>query len=270
MLGSRNRDPTASYFRGPPSSPWVRTVTATDTPQIGIIGLGQFGRFAAAHLAPYLEIVAYDPMVAEESIMGVQLGTLAEAAAREFVLVCVPVLALRDALNAIGPHLQSGACVLDACSVKIAPMRWLEEELPPDTDYVGTHPLFGPRSAGNDLEGHQVVLCPGRGQRVECVAEFLRMLGLYVIVTDAETHDRESARAQVLAQYVGRALVPIDASDTGVTTYAAELLREVEDIVAGDSWELFTAIQTLNPFAAGARAELRASMAELDARLESK
>jgi len=95
------------------------------------------------------------------------------------------------------------------------------------------------------------------------------MLGLYVIVTDAETHDRESAQAQALAQYVGRALGPIEAPDTGVTTYAADLLREVEEIVAGDSWELFAAIQTLNPYAAEARAALRASMDELDARLET-
>ena len=95
------------------------------------------------------------------------------------------------------------------------------------------------------------------------------MLGLYVIVTDAETHDRESARAQALAQYLGRALGSIEAPDAGVATYAADLLREVEEIVAGDSWELFAAIQNLNPFAADARAELRASLAELDARLES-
>ena len=244
-------------------------MTATDAPQIGIIGLGQFGRFAAAHLAPYLEVVAYDPVSPEESIAQVQLGTLPEAAACEFVLVCVPVLALQDTLNAIGPYLQTGACVIDVCSVKSAPMQWLEEELPPDVDYLGTHPLFGPRSAGDELDGHQVVLCPGRGQHAECVAEFLRMLGLYVIVTDAETHDRESARAQVLAQYVGRALMPIEAPDTGITTYAAELLREVEEIVAGDSWELFAAIQTLNPYAAEARAELRASLDELDSRLES-
>lgn len=237
--------------------------------EVGIIGLGQFGSFAAAHLAPYLEIVAYDPVLPGETIPQVRFGTLAEAAACEFVLVCVPVLALQDTLNAIGPYLQTGACVLDVCSVKIAPMQWLEEELPPDVDYLGTHPLFGPRSAGNDLEGHQVMLCPGRGEHVACVAEFLRMLGLYVIVTDAETHDRESARAQALAQYVGRALGPIEAPDTGVTTYAADLLREVEEIVAGDSWELFAAIQTLNPYAAEARAELRASMDELDARLES-
>ncbi len=244
-------------------------MTATDAPQIGIIGLGQFGRFAAAHLAPYLEVVAYDPVLPEESIARVQLGSLAEAASCEFVMVSVPVLALRDALNAIGPYLQTGACVLDVCSVKIAPMRWLEEELPPDVDYLGTHPLFGPRSAGDDLEGHQVVLCPGRGRHAECVAEFLRMLGLYVIVTDAETHDRESARAQALAQYIGRALGPIEAPETGITTYAADLLREVEEIVGGDSWELFAAIQNLNPFAAAARAELRAGLDDLDARLES-
>lgn len=242
---------------------------ANDSPQIGIIGLGQFGRLAAAHLAPHLEVVAYDPVLPDEYIARVRFGSLADAAACEFVLVAVPVQALRDSLNEIGPYLQTGACVLDVCSVKTAPMHWLQEDLPPDVDYLGTHPLFGPRSAGSDLEGHRVVLCPGRGQRVECVAEFLRMLGLYVIVTDAETHDRESARAQVLAQYVGRALGQIGAGDTGIATYAADLLREVEEIVAGDSWELFAAIQNLNPFAAEARAELRARLAELDTRLES-
>lgn len=237
--------------------------------QLGIIGLGQFGRFAATRLAADLDVVAYDPVMPDTTLARVRLGTLADAAACEFVLVTVPVQALREVLDDVGPYLQTGACVLDACSVKIAPMQWLEEVLPPDVDYLGTHPLFGPSSAGDDLDGHRVVLCPGRGQHVECVAEYLRMLGLYVIVTDAETHDRESARAQALAQYLGRALGSIEAPDAGVATYAADLLREVEEIVAGDSWELFAAIQNLNPFAADARAELRASLAELDARLES-
>ena len=244
-------------------------MTATDVPQIGIIGLGQFGLFAAAHLSDYLEVVAYDPVPPAEPIEQVHLSTLAETAACDFVLICVPMMALQDTLTDIGPYLQTGACVIDVCSVKSAPMQWLQAELPPGVDYLGTHPLFGPNSAGNDLEGHQVVLCPGRGEHVECVAKFLRMLGLYVIVTDAETHDRDSARAQVLAQYVGRALMPIEAPDSGITTYAAELLREAEEIVADDSWELFAAIQTLNPYAAEARAELRASLDELESQLES-
>jgi prephenate dehydrogenase len=238
------------------------------TPQVGIIGLGQFGRFAAAHLAPHFDVAAYDPEPPAATIPRVELMGLAEVAAAQFVLLCVPVQQLRDVLTEIGPFLQADACVIDACSVKMVPMQWLEEVLPPNADYLGAHPLFGPNSATEGFEGHTVVLCPGRGEQLECVAEFLRSLGLFVIITDAETHDRDSARAQALAQYVGRGLRSVARADSDITTYAADLLNEVAIVVGDDSWELFEAIQKLNPFAAEARRELRASLDDLDRRLD--
>jgi prephenate dehydrogenase len=240
-----------------------------NNPEIGVVGLGDFGRFAAAHLAQHFEVVAYDPAAPPGPILGVELAALATVATAEFVVLCVPVQRLQKVLGAIEPHLRKGACVADVGSVKMAPMGWLAELLPAHVDYFGTHPLFGPRSAEEGLEGNRIVVCPGRGDREDDVAEFLQEIGLYVIVTDPETHDRESARAQALAQYVGRALRTVESGEADITTYAADLLREVEAVVGDDSWKLFAAIQNLNPFAAEARAKLRASLDELEERLQS-
>jgi len=239
------------------------------------VGLGRFGSFAAAHLAQEVEVFGYDPSLAEGSAealgeAGVQLGNLASAAACEVVVLAVPVQALRDTLDEIRELLQPGALVLDVCSVKSAPMRWLADALPESVDYVGSHPLFGPASAADGLEEHRVVLCPGRGQdRVDCVARFLRSIGLYVLVTDADTHDRECARGQVLAQYIGRALGALDAPDTELRTDASDLLFEIANLVGDDADELFAAIQNLNPYAAEARDELRHALAQLDEELGS-
>ena len=171
------------------------------------------------------------------------------------------------ALDALAPHLTPGVLVTDVCSVKTAPVRWMREKLPEHVEIVGTHPMFGPQSAPESLERQRIVVCPERTERLDSIRGFLDRLGLHVLVTDAETHDRECAYTQALAQYVGRALSGIDGEDSRIRTPASGLLREVSRIVGSDSWELFAAIETLNPYAADMRREVRRRFERLDARL---
>jgi prephenate dehydrogenase len=112
------------------------------------------------------------------------------------------------------------------------------------------------------------VLCPVRTRRLEEVRGFLEQrLRLAVHVCDADAHDRDIAHTQALAQFVGRALAQLEQSESPVRTPAYNRFREVADTVSEDSWELFSAIQNLNPYAAGMRAELLARLSELQERL---
>ncbi|MCH6551119.1 MAG: hypothetical protein IH804_03785 [Planctomycetes bacterium] len=80
---------------------------------------------------------------------------------------------------------------------------------------------------------------------------------------DAETHDRDIAQTQALAQFVGRALAQLEKSESLIRTPGYNLFREVAETVGEDTWELFTAIQNLNPHAAGTRAELMRQQFEM-------
>lgn len=242
----------------------------TQRKQLGLVGLGQFGRFAARHLRAHFDVLAADvrPVQAQAADLGIRTGSVAEAAARPIVLLAVPVQALPDALDEVAEHLIRDALVVDVCSVKVAPMRWMRERLPEHVEIVGTHPMFGPRSAPGSLDGQVIVVCPERTERTAPVCKFLEDLGLEVIVSDAETHDRQAAHTQALAQYVGRALLEIDGADYPIATPAARRLREVSRLVGDDTCELFAAIQKINPYALQMRRRLHERLDELDREIE--
>ena len=95
-----------------------------------------------------------------------------------------------------------------------------------------------------------VTICPIRGERHERVAAFGRSLGLTVTVTTAEEHDREMAYVQALTHLIGRSLVNLGIPDEDLKTVSYQHLLELCALIGADTFELFTAIQTQNPFAA--------------------
>ena len=241
----------------------------TDTRKLGLIGLGSFGRLVAEHLRDHFAIVAADEL--DRSATAAQLhidwGPIQEAAACPYVVLAVPVQDLSAALEAMRDHVQPGALVIDVGSVKLVPVQEMLRLLPDEVEILGTHPMFGPQSAGGGLRGHRIVLCPVRTERLDKARAFLEELGLEVIVCDAETHDRDIAQTQALAQFVGRALAQLEKSESPIRTPAYTLFREVAKTVGEDTWELFTAIQNLNPHAADMRAELMRHLQDIQSRL---
>lgn len=246
-------------------------MTASTQKQLGLIGLGAFGRLAATHLRDHFEVIASDAEDRSEdaAALGIGWGSIAEAAACPYVLLAVPVQSFAAVLAAMRPHLQPGALVLDVASVKLAAVAALAQHLPANVEIIGTHPMFGPQSAAAGLADHRIVVCPVRTTRLDAVRAFLQdELGLRVHVCDAETHDRDIAHTQALAQFVGRALAMLQESTSPVRTPGYDRFRIVAETVGEDSWELFVAIQNLNPYAAEMRAELLGHLHELQRRLE--
>jgi prephenate dehydrogenase len=220
---------------------------------LGLVGLGQFGRLAAGVLKTHFEVLATDSAPTSAAVareLGVGFGSLGEAAACEVVVVAVPVVAMRGVFADIAPHLRPGALVIDVGSVKTLPVRWMSELLPPHVDIVATHPLFGPQSVARDgLPGLRFVVCPVRGERHRAVAEFGRRLGLAVTVTTPEEHDQEMAYVQALTHLIGRSLVNLGIPDEDLKTQSYQHLLELCALIGADTFELFTAIQTQNPYA---------------------
>lgn len=220
---------------------------------LSVVGLGQFGRLAARTLKDHFRVLVTDPAAgAPEAAraIGVAFGGLEEAAACEVVVVAVPVAAMPQVFAALAPHLRPGTLVVDVGSVKMLPVQWMTEILPPHVDLVATHPLFGPQSARDGLAGLRFVVCPVRGDRHERVAAFGRSLGLTVTVTTPEEHDQEMAYVQALTHLIGRSLVNLKIPDEQLKTASYQHLLELCALIGQDTFELFTAIQTQNPFAA--------------------
>ncbi len=160
-----------------------------DALEIVVVGSeGRMGKMLArrwveaGHVVRGLEVFSGDPA---------ELLVPAQA-----VVLCVPATAMPSALDRICPLLRSEQLLMDICSVKMQPMRWMEERF--TGPVVGSHPLFGPEPAKADL---RAVLTPGRncpaGARL--IAERLYAdLDSATFWSTPEEHDAGVAMAQSL------------------------------------------------------------------------
>lgn len=255
---------------------------------VGLFGLGAFGRLIAQHLAPHVPIIAHDPAVPGDvgaaalgepreiavrsaqhgSASRVRIGSLAETAGCDLVILAVPVAAMPKVLADIRPHLTPGAMVIDVGSVKVLPVRLMQELLPPTVDCAGTHPLFGPQSARGGLRGRKIAVCPVRGDVGRISAFLRRTLGLDVILTTPEAHDREAALVQGLTHLIARVLVRMEPWPARLTTASFDHLRAAAEMVRYDAASVYEAIERDNPFAAAVRERFFRLAAEAQAELD--
>lgn len=238
--------------------------------EIGIIGFGQFGRFMARHLAPFFSVTAFDNAdlkgVAEK--VGVNWRDFETTAGKESVIFAVPLNSFVEVLQRAAPYLKSDALCLDVCSVKMKPIELMLEHLPATVEIIGTHPLFGPQSGRESIEGLRVALCPVRTKRAAQVRRFLAdALKLKVYEKSPEDHDREMAHVQALTHFVARALDELHVAESELATVSYEELMKAARLVSEDSWELFQTIQQGNPFADTKRKAFIEKLIELETRV---
>jgi prephenate dehydrogenase len=233
-------------------------VTTKTGGSLGLIGFGAFGRLIARHLSSQsggrFEILAHDPAATDD--MGlVSLTDLATAAACPIVILAVPVEAMQATVAAIAPHVLSDAVVIDVGSVKVLPARLMAEGLPGGVRIVGCHPLFGPQSGKDGIEGLRIAVCPINDDPIaRRVAAFCRaVLGLKVFLVSPEDHDREAAVVQGLTHLIARVLLAMEPLPTRMTTASFERIMQAVEMVRHDSPTVFRAIERDNPFAAEVR-----------------
>lgn len=163
------------------------------------------------------------------------------------------------------------ALVIDVASVKVRPIQLMRDLLPPETEIIGTHPLFGPQSGKDGIAGLPIAFCPVRAsaERIECVRKFLaETLALQVFEISPEEHDRQMAYVQGLTHLISRAVGEMELPRTELATAAYRRFLDMRSNLANDSWDLFVTIERENPFAPEVRKMLRAKLEELERRLD--
>ena len=242
-------------------------------PSLGIVGFGAFGQLAARHLGPYFDITAYDPSPEIAKLakqQGVCFTSMHAVAQAEVVLIAAPVSSFEAVVSEISKTCRPGALIVDVSSVKVRPADIMQRQLPEHVDIVATHPLFGPQSAGNGIETLKIAICPIQGKRHARLAAFVRKkLGLTVIMTTPDDHDREAAIVQGLTHLIAKVLLKMGPLPTRMTTKSFDLLSEAVSMVQHDAPEVFDAIERSNPYAEAVRRKFFDLAAGLSADLEA-
>lgn len=209
---------------------------------LSIIGYGAFGRLAHHHLENHFDILIHDPKAEYDT-------PLSEVAKSDIILICTPVRTIENIAQNLAPLLQAGQLVMDVASVKTLPAQWMEKHLPVNVDIVATHPIFGPESGKNGIEGLPISLMNVRGNRLADVENFCQnTLHLRTIITTPADHDQEMAYVQGLTHLIAKILKRMDVPELQQTTKTYNHLLAMVDMIKNDSPELFQSIQTDNPF----------------------
>ncbi len=240
--------------------------------KIGIIGFGRFGKLMAGYLAKDWHVFVHtrSEKSAEIRETGAYPASLADVCAQKIVIPTVPISIFQNILKQISPLINKDALVIDVCSVKEYPVRWMKELLPETVFILATHPMFGPDSAATSLKGGKIVLCKERieEERYDKIKSYLSSKGLIVIETTPEEHDRQIAVSLSLTHFIGRTLSEYGASELSIDTEGYKRLLHILGVVEHDTWQLFSDMHKYNPYSKTERMAFMEAMRTINKRLD--
>jgi len=155
-----------------------------------IVIVGGLGRMGSRMHKLFLD-AGYRVEVADKATGPIAYESIAE---HDVILLAVPIPALEELMEALGPFTRPDGAIIDIASVKAAPIQAML--LHARGEVIGSHPLFGPDTPS--LQDQIVFACPARTERwVVWFRHLLEQQGLRVVEIDPEVHDRLMAVAQV-------------------------------------------------------------------------
>ena len=162
------------------------------------------------------------------------------------MIIAVPVVAIREVMELIGPHLEEGCLVTETGSTKADVGRWAQEVLPEGVSYVGGHPMAGkeqsgPEAADADLfQGAVYAVCPSPFATKQAVASVVGLadtLGARPYFVDSEEHDSYVAAVSHLPFLLSTALMMCTSKGLGwreMSRMAASGFRDMTRLASGD------------------------------------
>jgi prephenate dehydrogenase len=229
---------------------------------VGVYGLGRFGTFWAEELVRQGFDVIACSRSAKIPPQGVKMASEEEVLSADALFYCVSISSFESVIKRTAAMIGEHTVVMDTCSVKLHPADVMLRLLPENVQCIATHPMFGPDSGKDGVEGLPMILCD---LRVEAKTlrwwsdEFSRW-GLRVIQMSCEQHDREAAWSQGITHFIGRTLSELSARPTDLATTGYKTLLTVMEQTCNDPIQLFYDLQRYNPYAKQMRMGLRGAI----------
>ncbi|MBO9449009.1 prephenate/arogenate dehydrogenase family protein [Tropicibacter sp. R16_0] len=173
----------------------------------------------------------------------------AEAAeGADLVVLCVPVGAMGNVAQEIGPVLKPGATVSDVGSVKRHVIEAVSPHIPEGVHFVPAHPLAGTEHSGPEsgfaelYDNRWCLLVPAEGSDSEAVAKLRDLwerMGANVEEMDADHHDLVLAVTSHAPHLIAYTMVGVAddlrrVTDSEVIKYSAAGFRDFTRIAASD------------------------------------
>ncbi len=239
--------------------------------RVAVLGLGRFGSFWARHLSRDFEVTAWSRSPEREVPEGVRRVGLEELLQADIVWLCPAISSMDAVLREIAPLVRPGQVIADTCSVKLVPSRQMLELLPPHAKLLATHPMFGPDSARNGVQGLPIVLHNLRDAAKELAwwRECFAGQQMRVLELTPDEHDRAAAYTQGVTHLIGRVLSDMGLADHPIATQGYKRLLDLIQQTCNDPFQLFLDMQHANPYTGAMRDDLKASLERTLNRLDT-
>ena len=201
-----------------------------------------------------------------EKLQGIpQAANFADVVEAPLVLLSVPISEIVAVCQKMAPLLRPGQIVVDTCSVKEKPIAEMLSHLPESAQILGTHPLFGPDSGKQGIEGLKIALCPVRIEPAvyALICDCLKSLGLVLVETSPQRHDQQIARSQAIFHLIAQTMKELQWCGQEVSTPGPEEFYCLLETVQHDTDQLFLDIEQDNSYAADCRAKFIRTITEI-------
>ncbi len=236
---------------------------------IGIIGYGRFGRLMAKYLSKDFKVFISSSKKIRKTKSMIP-ARIEEVCKQDVIIPCVPISEFEGVLKKIRTKLKKDSLVMDVCSVKEYPVALMKKVLPGEIQILGSHPMLGPDSAADSLEGRKIVLCRVRvkDELYNKIIEYLKKQKLVIIETAPKKHDEEISKSLVLTHFIGRALIECDAKKLKIDTEGYKRLMRILEVVKNDTLQLFYDMNHYNKYSTGMRKKFINALEKIDERLK--
>ena len=216
-----------------------------------IIGRGRFGKTLESLL-----------INANKSVVCADKGDALPEKAFDLVFLCIPISSLESALGDLAEYLKAfpPKLLADVLSVKNYAKDVFERQVPSSQPCMLSHPMFGPDSANQSDKIWMFDEYRSNTATTKAFVDLLVQLNCKSVAMSCADHDSYAAQSQGITHFVGRMLEAYDLTPTPIDTLGAKKLFEIKNQVCNDTWELFSDLQTKNPFTPRMRGRLRVSL----------
>jgi prephenate dehydrogenase len=246
--------------------------------EISIIGAGRFGLFWGTHLNTYHPVYFFDTDERRHEqihdITGNHIASwesLEVCLRKDYIFLTIPIGRMATFLQENAFRIKAGSVLIDCASVKEPVLNWFAKYLPKEIYYAASHPLFGPDSARDGLEGHIITLIPGRIPYTNyqlLVRLFSDRMKLMVLNLTAQEHDKLMAYNLSLVHHLGRTFHKMRIFKLPLMMSGLKNLNHISQIVMNDSQELFEDFYRYNAYSEEVKEKFLEHFRELTATIK--
>lgn len=223
---------------------------------IGIIGYGRFGatlhNIIKQHI-PKAKIYIYSKDKKIDNKIFFDLNHVCKC---KWLFLSIPISEMISVLNNIKKHITKNTIVIDVCSVKVLPVKWMKKILKKQ-QIIATHPMFGPDSTSNGTYLYDMnMMMYNISTNIDdynIFKLFWQKLGVNVIEITPDLHDKYCAYTICYNHLIGRIGQYIGIKPTPIDTKGFSIIYNAMQYVVNDSMQLFVDMQSYNPYSQNMR-----------------